>query len=64
MKTDNRMVRNNETELIKLINKAIRCCIWRAIFAMPNASDYRKWKEKEKVLEDALEIVKEIRNAI
>ena len=64
MKTDNRMVRNNGTELIKLINKAIRCCIWRAIFATSNASDYRKWKEKKKVLEDALEIVKEIRNAI
>ena len=64
MKTDNRMVRNNGTELIKLINKAIRCCMWKAIFATPNASDYGKWKEKKKVLEDALEIVKEIRNAI
>ena len=64
MKTDNRISRNNGTELIRLIYKAIKYCIWRAIFAMPNASDYRKWKEKKKVLEDALEIVKEIRNAI
>lgn len=64
MKTDNRMVRNNGTELIRLINKAIRCCMWKAIFATSNASEHRKWKEKKKVLEDALEIVKEIRNAI
>lgn len=64
MKTDNRMVRNNGTELIRLIYKAIRCCMWKAIFAMSNASEHRKWKEKKKVLEDALEIVKEIRNAI
>ena len=67
MKTDNRMVRNNGTELIRIIHKAISCCRWRANFALSNASDYRKWKEwkeKKKVLEDALEIVKEIRNAI
>lgn len=64
MKIDDGMSRNNGTELIKLVYKAIRYCRWRAIFAMPNASDYRKWKKKKKVLEDALEIVKEIRNAI
>lgn len=58
------MKADNGTELIRLIYKAIRCCMWKAIFATPNASDYRKWKEKKKVLEDALEIVKEIRNAI
>lgn len=59
MKTDNRMIRNNGTELIRLMHKAISCCRWRANFALSNASDYRKWKEKKKVLEDALEIVKE-----
>lgn len=64
MKTDNRIIRNNGTELIRLIYKAISCCRWRANFALSNASDYRAWKEKKKVLEDALEIVKEIRNAI
>ena len=64
MKTDNRMIRNNGTELIRLMHKAISCCRWRANFALSNASDYRKWKEKKKVLEDALEIVKEIRKAI
>lgn len=64
MKADNGTIRNNGTELIRLIYKAIRCCMWKAIFATSNASDYRKWKEKKKVLEDALEIVKEIRNAI
>ncbi|MBF1009929.1 MAG: hypothetical protein HXK76_02730 [Lachnoanaerobaculum sp.] len=64
MKTDNRMIRNNGTELIRLMYKAISCCRWRANFALSNASDYRKWKEKKKVLEDALEIVKEIRKAI
>lgn len=64
MKTDNRMVRNNGIELIRLMYKAISCCRWRANFALSNASDYRKWKEKKKVLEDALEIVKEIRKAI
>ena len=64
MKTDNRMILNNGTELIRLMYKAISCCRWRANFALSNASDYRKWKEKKKVLEDALEIVKEIRNAI
>lgn len=52
------------TELIRLIDKAISCCRWRANFALSNASDYRAWKEKKKVLEDALEIVKEIRKAI
>ena len=62
--TDNRTSRNNGTELIRLIFKAISCCRWRANFALSNASDYRAWKEKKKVLEDALEIVKEIRNAI
>ena len=62
--TDNRTSRNNGTELIRLIDKAISCCRWRANFALSNASDYRKWKEKKKVLEDALEIAKEIRNAI
>lgn len=62
--TDNRTSRNNGTELIGLIDKAISCCRWRANFALSNASDYRAWKEKKKVLEDALEIVKEIRNAI
>lgn len=64
MKTDNRMIRNNGTELIRLMYKAISCCRWRANFALSNASDYRKWKEKKEVLEDALEIVKEIKNAI
>lgn len=64
MKIDDGMSRNNGTELIKLVYKAIRYCRWRAIFALSNVSDYRKWKEKKKVLEDALEIVKEIRNAI
>ena len=64
MKTDNRMIRNNGTELIRFIDKAISCCRWRANFALSNASDYRAWKEKKKVLEDALEIAKEIRNAI
>lgn len=64
MKTDNRIIRNNGTELIRLMHKAISCCRWRANFALSNASDYRKWKEKKKALEDALEIVKEIRNAI
>ena len=64
MKTDNKMVRNNGTELIRLMHKAISCCRWRANFALSNASDYRKWKEKKKVLEDALEIVEEIRSAI
>lgn len=64
MKTDNRIIRNNGTELIRLMHKAISCCRWRANFALSNASDYRKWKEKKEVLEDALEIVKEIRNAI
>ena len=62
--TDNRTSRNNGTELIRLIYKAISCCRWRANFALSNASDYRAWKEKKKVLEDALEIAKEIRNAI
>ena len=62
--TDNRTSRNNGTELIRLIYKAISCCRWRANFALSTASDYRAWKEKKKVLEDALEIVKEIRNAI
>lgn len=64
MKTDNKINRNNGAELIRLIDKAISCCRWRANFALSNASDYRAWKEKKKVLEDALEIVKEIRNAI
>ena len=64
MKTDNRIIRNNGTELIRLMYKAISCCRWRANFALSNASDYRKWKEKKKVLEDALEIVEEIRSAI
>lgn len=64
MKTDNKINRNNGAELIRLIDKAISCCRWRANFALSNASDYRKWKEKKKVLEDELEIVKEIRNAI
>lgn len=64
MKTDDGMSRNNGTELIRLIDKAISCCRWRANFALSNASDYRAWKEKKKVLEDALEIVKEIRNAV
>ena len=64
MKTDDGMSRNNGTELIRLMHKAISCCRWRANFALSNASDYRKWKEKKKVLEDALEIAKEIRNAI
>lgn len=64
MKTDNKINQNNGTELIRLIDKAISCCRWRANFALSNASDYRAWKEKKKVLEDALEIVKEIRNAI
>jgi|GEM_PF-659326 hypothetical protein len=68
MKTDNRISRNNGTELIELIEKAISCCRWKANFAFSNTGDntsnYRKWKEKKKVLEDALEIVKEIRNAI
>lgn len=64
MKTENRINRDNGTELIRLMYKAISCCRWRANFALSNASDYRKWKEKKKVLEDALEIVKEIRNAI
>lgn len=64
MKTENRINRNNGAELIRLIDKAISCCRWRANFALSNASDYRAWKEKKKVLEDALEIVKEIRNAI
>lgn len=64
MKTENRIIRDNGTELIRLIDKAISCCRWRANFALSNASDYRAWKEKKKVLEDALEIAKEIRNAI
>lgn len=64
MKTENRINRDNGTELIRLMYKAISCCRWRANFALSNASDYRAWKEKKKVLEDALEIVKEIRNAI
>lgn len=64
MKTENRINRDNGTELIRLMHKAISCCRWRANFALSNASDYRAWKEKKKVLEDALEIVKEIRNAI
>lgn len=64
MKTENRINQDNGTELIRLMHKAISCCRWRANFALSNASDYRAWKEKKKVLEDALEIVKEIRNAI
>ena len=64
MKTDNKINRNNGAELIRLVEKAISCCRWRANFALSNASDYRAWKEKKKVLEDALEIVKEIRKAI
>ena len=64
MKTDNKINRNNGAELIRLVEKAISCCRWRANFALSNASDYRAWKEKKKVLEDALEIAKEIRNAI
>lgn len=64
MKTDNRIIRNNGTELIRLMHKAISCCRWRANFALSNASDYRAWKEKKEALEDALKIVKEIRNAI
>ena len=64
MKTENRINQGNGTELIRLMHKAISCCRWRANFALSNASDYRAWKEKKKVLEDALEIVKEIRNAI
>lgn len=64
MKTDNKINRNNGAELIRLVEKAISCCRWRANFALSNASDYRAWKEKKKILEDALEIVKEIRNAI
>ena len=63
MKTDNKINRNNGAELIRLVEKAISCCRWKANFAFSNTS-YRKWKEKKKVLEDALEIVKEIRNAI
>ena len=64
MKTENRINRNNGTELIRLIEKAISCCMWKANFAFSNTSDYRKWKEKKKLLEDALEIVKEIRNVL
>ena len=64
MKTDNKINRNNGTELIRLIEKAISCCRCKANFAFSNTSDYRKWKEKKKILEDALEIVKEIRNVI
>ena len=64
MKTDNKINRNNGTELIRLIEKAISCCRWKANFAFSNTSDHRKWKEKKKILEDALEIVKEIRNVI
>lgn len=64
MKTDNKINRNNGAELIRLMHKAISCCRWRANFALSNVSDYRAWKEKKKVLEDALEIVEEIRNAI
>ena len=64
MKTENRINRDNGAELIRLIEKAISCCRWKANFAFSNTSDYRKWKEKKKVLEDALEIVKEIRNVI
>ena len=64
MKTENRINRDNGAELIRLIEKAISCCRWKGNFAFSNTSDYRKWKEKKKVLEDALEIVKEIRNVI
>lgn len=64
MKTDNKINRNNGAELIRLIEKAISCCRWKANFAFSNTSDYRKWKEKKEALEDALEIVKEIRNVI
>lgn len=64
MKTDSRTSRDNGAELIRLIEKAISCCRWKANFAFSNTSDYRNWKEKKKVLEDALEIVKEIRNVI
>lgn len=48
MKTDNKINRNNGTELIRLIEKAISCCRWKANFAFSNTSDYRKWKEKKK----------------
>lgn len=64
MKMDNKINRNNGAELIRLVEKAISCCRWKANFAFSNTSDYRKWKEKKKVLEDALEIAKEIRNVI
>lgn len=64
MKTENRINRDNGTELIRLMHKAISCCRWRANFALSNASDYKKWKEKKEVLEDALKIIREIRNAI
>ena len=64
MKTENRINRDNGTELIRLIEKSISCCRWKANFAFSNTSVYRKWKERKKVLEDALEIVKEIKNAI
>lgn len=64
MKTDSRTGRDNGAELIRLIEKAISYCRWKANFAFSNTSDYRKWKEKKKILEDALEIVKEIRNVI
>ena len=64
MKTENRINRDNGTELIRLIEKAISCCRLKANFAFSNTSDYRKWKEKKKMLEDALEIVKEIKNEI
>ena len=50
MKTDNKINRNNGTELIRLIEKAISCCRWKANFAFSNTSDYRKWKEKKKIL--------------
>ena len=64
MKTENRINRDNGTELIRLMHKAISCCRWRANFALSNASDYKKWKEKKEVLEDELKIIREIRNAI
>lgn len=64
MKTENRINQDNGTELIRLMHKAISCCRWRANFALSNASDYKKWKEKKEVLEDALKIIREIRNAI
>ena len=46
MKTDNKINRNNGAELIRLVEKAISCCRWKANFAFSNTSDYRKWKEE------------------